>query len=327
MAAAEGACDVLVIGHDPAALLAALDCARIGLSVEVWIPDLTPDNEMPEGTAVDSAVAPAVFTHRGGIVAELLDGLGVDYRIEKPVSGEENLAGIPASPLSPYVRRELGSRSAWRVYFDRIKPVLTIGNEDNLVQLVRTRIGQKALEVLVNPALEELYGYSAGELTVDAVAPGLAQAMTRGGSLTTGVLEMMMADERVVQRVVVPGGTSAIVSALEAKLDYFAATIVHVCEPELELVREDGKPGFHARAEIAGDLIMDLDCGAVLVDPDVVAVPDDADLDRVGLVGYTAITPGLESAGKASIAAAIHVRRTILSDPENPPIGPSGFEG
>ena len=90
---------------------------------------------------------------------------------------------------------------------------------------------------------------------------------------------------------------------------------------------EINRPLYVCLRTLAYELIMDLDCGAVLVDPDVVAVPDHADLDRVGFVGYTAITPGLESAGKASIAAAIHVRRTILSDPENPPIGPSGFEG
>lgn len=327
MSAAPGACDILVVGKDPAALIAALDCARLGLSVEAWIVDLDLSTAEDEVETAEPVITPDVFSHRGGIVAGILDELGVPYEIEKPEPGQEELCGIPASPLSLFVRKKLGTAGAMRVYMDRIKPVLSIGNENNLNKLVTSRMGTKVRDQLVNPRLRELYNHTAEELTVDAVAPGLAQAMTRGGSLSTGVIEMMVSDERVVQSVVVPGGLPAIMDALTAKLEYFAATVIHVAEPELEIDREDAKPGFHARAEIAGELLIDLDCAAILYDPEVLAVSPEVDFDRVGRVGYSLKTPGLESASAASVAQAVHVRRAVLSDPENPPIGLSGFEG
>ena len=299
MAAAKSAnrCDVLAIGSDLAVFAAALDCARIGLKVDVWIPK------------ADENQGPANFSHRGGVVAEFLDQLGVAYEIIIPTPGEEEICGIPGNPFSLRVRKALGWGGAWRVYLDRIKPVLTIGTEPNLGKLVRTRMGDAALEKLVNPVVLERYGLPADELNVDAVAQGLSQSMPRGGSVSNGVLELIAEDARIVQRVVVPGGAEAITAAAIAKLEYFAATVSRVTDPTKKLATGYKK------------------AGVVLADFGDVELPEGIETERVAEVGISTENPGLERAIPASQHAALSMRRVLLSDPENPPVGTLSFEG
>lgn len=290
-------CDVLVIGSDLAVFAAAIDCARIGLKVDVWIPK------------TDENVGIANFSHRGGVVAGVLDDLGVDYEIEIPAVGDEEVCGIPANPFSPRVRSKLGWSGAWRVYLDRIKPVLTIGAEKNLAKLVRTRMGDAALQKLVNPVLLDRYGLPAEDLEVDAVAPGLPQAITRGGSLSNGVVELIAEDARIAQRVIVPGGLAAITSAAVAKLEYFSANVTRVSDPSKKLASGWKK------------------AGVVLADFGDVELPEGIDAQRVAEVGLCSEYPGLERAIPASQHAALGMRRVLLSDPEKPPIGTISFEG
>lgn len=290
-------CDVLVIGSDLASFVAAIDCARIGLKVDVWIPKL----EENTGTAD--------FSHRGGVVAEVLEELGVKFEIVVPAPGEEEVCGIPANPFSLRVRNAVGWGGAWRVYLDRIKPVLTIGAEQDLAKLVRTRMGEAALQKLVNPVLLERYGLPAEELSVDAVAPGLSQAITRGGSLSNGVAELLAEDPRVAQRVVVPGGLDEITQAAIAKLEYFSATVTRVSAPTKKLASGWKK------------------AGVVLADFGEVELPEGIDAERVAEVGLSSDYPGLERAIPASQHAALGMRRLLLSDPEKPPVGTISFEG
>ncbi|MEY4997879.1 MAG: hypothetical protein RLY59_1283 [Actinomycetota bacterium] len=300
MAAAKSSssrCDVLTIGSDLAAFIAAVDCARIGLKVDLWIPQ---DADFSQ---------PAIFSHRGGIVAKVLDDLEVDYEIVIPARGEEEICGIPANPFSPAVRKAVGWSGAWRIYLDRIKPVLTIGNETNLGTLVSQRLGETALSKLVNPVTIERYGYPAQELTVDSVAPGLAQALTRGGSLSNAVVELMLADHRIVERVVVPGGQQAILDAVLAKMEYFAEKVTRVADPTKKLSTAYKK------------------AGVILADFSDVTIPDGVDPHRIAEVGISSQLPGLESAIPASQHAALGMRRVLLSDPEKPPIGTLSFEG
>ena len=299
MATAKSAnrCDVLAIGSDLAVFAAALDCARIGLKVDVWIPK----EDENEGTAD--------FSHRGGVVATMLDELDVPYDIVIPAPGEEEVCGIPMNPFSQRVRSALGWGGAWRVYLDRIKPVLTIGAEQDLSKLVKTRMGDAALQKLVNPVLLERYGLPAEELEVDAVAPGLSQAITRGGSLSNGVAELVAEDARVAQRVVVPGGLSAITTAAISKLEYFSATVTRVSDPTKKLATGWKK------------------AGVILADFGEVELPEGIDTDRVTEVGLSSENPGLERAIPASQHAALSMRRALLSDPEKPPVGTLSFEG
>mgnify|MGYP000222799482 FL=1 len=290
-------CDVLVIGSDLASFVAAIDCARIGLKVDVWIPKQ------------EENVGTADFSHRGGVVAVVLEDLGVNFEIVVPAPGEEEVCGIPMNPFSLRVRNAVGWGGAWRVYLDRIKPVLTIGAEQDLAKLVRTRMGEAALQKLVNPVLLERYGLPAEELAVDAVAPGLSQAITRGGSLSNGVAELLAEDPRASQRVVVPGGLDEITQAAIAKLEYFSATVTRVSDPTKKLASGWKK------------------AGVVLADFGEVELPEGIDAERVAEVGLSSDYPGLERAIPASQHAALGMRRLLLSDPEKPPVGTISFEG
>lgn len=288
-------CDVLVVGSDVAALAAAVDCARIGLSVIVWIPQKATFSNKP-----------ALFTHRAGIVAGFLDMWNVPYRILKPDQGEQSICGIPGNPFSKKVVKTLGWAGAWRVYLDRIKPILTIGNEQNLAILVTSRMGSTAVNKLVNPATKKLYGTTADKLLIDDVAPGLAQAMTRGGSLSGGVLEQFVSDERVCELVVVDEGHEAIANALLAQLVYFAATVTRVENPTKKLET------FYKKASV------------FLLDFSDVQVPEGIDPQTVFEVGISSEKPGLEKAIPASLHSAVSARKQLLSDPEKPPIGLGG---
>lgn len=290
------ACDVLVVASDVAGLLSAIDCARIGLRVEVFL--------------IDEPASVRVYSHRGGIVAAACDELGVSYQLSIPARGEEVVAGIPANPFSSYVRSRVGWRGAWRVYRDRVKPVLTIGNETHFGKLVRNRLGDTVAENLVQPVITELYQRSIDELAVDQVAPGLAQAMTRGGSLTTGVLELIAADARVAQTLTVTAGADALQDASLAKLAYWGAPVHHTTSAKLE-------KQITSLVKFAG---------AVLCNPRLVTLPAKLAADRVAFVGLTEDNPGLETAIPASREAAASIRRLLLSDPEKPPIGPVDLE-
>lgn len=294
--AAAPACDVLVIAADLAALLAAIDCARIGLRVDVR---LTPD-----------PLPVLALSNREGVVAAACEELGVPFDVVEPAAGEYVVAGIPGNPFSHYVRDRVGWRGAWRVYADRLKPVFTIGNETNFGRLVRQRLGTQIAENLVQPTISAMYQRDMDELSVDSVAPGLAQAMTRGGSLTTGVLELVAADPRVAQTVAPHGGTAALRAAALNSLDYWGAAVTETTSAQLE----------RQLAKLVGT------ANAVLCDPRLATLPAYINPERVGIVGVTAEHPGLETAIPASRAAAATIRRVVLSDPDNPPIGPVEFD-
>ena len=93
--------DVAVVSRDPAALVAAWACARIGLRVIVL--------ELPDAELGDAP------SNAGGTVAQLCSDLGLAITIQEPPRGEENIYGIPGNPFSTSVRGALGWRGAWRI--------------------------------------------------------------------------------------------------------------------------------------------------------------------------------------------------------------------
>ena len=337
--------DVLVVGGDAASLVAALDCARIGLRVVVMAIEA-------------SAHRPTVFSNRDGVVASLLTELGVAFVVDESPIAQCSIDGIPATPFAPQVRALVGWRGAWRVYRDRITPLLTIGTETNLGALVRRRLGTAAVTALVDPSLRELYGRSADALSVAAVVPGLNQAMTRAGSLTTGVIELLLADPRLSQALKVEGGIAHIEAALREKLAFFAADVCDVADVHLTLreappTSPDVPPGFLAVAvavavaagqastpvsvsvsPIDGATSSTSDSApitvfahALLVNPEVASAPEGAPTELAGEAGINARYPGLESAAPASRAASAAIRRSLLSNPKRLPLGPLSLEG
>lgn len=320
--------DVLVVGSDAAALVAALDCARIGLRVVVFA---TPAAKH----------RPTVFSHRGGIVASFLTELEIAYTVREsgPTSGspaEGSIVGIPANPFAVNVRQSLGWRGAWRVYLDRVTPLLTIGAETNVGSIVRRRLGKAAVKTLVDPVLRELYGRTADEIPVAAVIPGLNQAMTRAGSLTTGIIELIMDDPRVAQTVEVAGGTRLIEAALRERLAFFSARIIDVTDVHLQVIEPASilatalplaEPGDSEDASVISREEISVVAHATLLNPEHVMAPKSPPEGLIAEVGVTQNLPGLEAAVPQSRAASAAIRRILLSNPERLPLGPLDSEG
>lgn len=196
---------VIVIGGGIGGLIAARECAKVGMRVTL----------LEQADAVGGAIRRAdvagvwvdagaeSFATRGGHVRTLLSELGLDDRIVAPEAGRAWLAGIPgvgAAPLpvggilgipsNPFqddVRRVIGWSGAWRAYLDRVRPPLTIGHQLSLGKLVASRMGAKVRDRLVAPVTTGVYSASPEDVDVDVAAPGLNAALTRVGSLSGAV--------------------------------------------------------------------------------------------------------------------------------------------
>lgn len=225
---------VIVIGGGVSGLVAARECAKVGLRVTVL-----------EATDVLGGVVRAAevggmtldvgaesFATRGGVVRDLLDELGLGADVVSPnpagawVAGvpgvgaaplpKGGVLGIPDNPFAPDVRRVIGWPGAWRAYVDRVRPPLTIGHAHSLGKLVRSRLGARVLDRLVAPVTSGVYSARPDDIDVDLAAPGLNAALTRTGSLTGAVAELRArrpqarpADAPASDVPVVPGAAKA----------------------------------------------------------------------------------------------------------------------
>lgn len=240
------AVDVVVIGGGIAGLVAARECLKVGLDTVVLearpeIGGCIASAEL-DGLRVD--VGAESFATRGGHVAQLIDELGLADSIVSPAGGGAWLAldggdggprfapmpktgvlGIPASPLANDVRAVIGTRAAIRAYADRLLPVLTIGRESNLGELVEKRMGRAVLDNLVAPIATGVYSADPRHLDVDVVAPGLNPAMTRAGSLSGAVSQLAASRPAGTAVQGLRGGMTTLVDALRASIEHFAGRI------------------------------------------------------------------------------------------------------
>ena len=199
---------VVVVGGGISGLVAALECAKVGMRVTVL------EASGAFGGVVRSAevggltldVGAESFATRGGVVRGLLDELGLGDQVVAPnaagawVAGVPGIGaaplpkggvlGIPDNPWAPDVRRVIGWAGAWRAYVDRLRPPLTIGHERSLGALVRSRMGARVLDRLVAPVTSGVYSARPDDIDVDLAAPGLNAALTRTGSLGGAVAEL-----------------------------------------------------------------------------------------------------------------------------------------
>jgi len=239
--------DVVVIGGGVAGLVAALECAKVGLQVAVLerrdgIGGCVGRIEL-DGLSLDSGAES--FATRGGAVAEVLESLGLTDDIEKPdpagawliMPGPNGTAdaapmprtgilGIPANPLGGDVRRIIGWRGAIRAYADRLTPILRIGRYRSLGHLVRSRMGAAVLDRLVTPISAGVYSSDPNVLDLDVVAQGLNEAMTRAGSLSGGVGQLVESRKAGSAVLGLRGGMHRLIDALAAELDRFGAEVV-----------------------------------------------------------------------------------------------------
>ncbi|POH67182.1 MULTISPECIES: protoporphyrinogen oxidase [Cryobacterium] len=240
--------DVLVIGGGVAGLVAARECAHLGLSVVVLETADAPGGAVAghevAGLRLDAGAES--FAVRGNTVAAFIADLGLTAEIIEPNPAgawlhlpphrpggapmsvplpKAGVLGIPGSPLAEDVRRAIGWSGALRAYADRLMPVLKIGREQSLGELVGKRMGTKVLERLVNPVAGGVYATAAADLEVDVVAPGLNRALTTAGSLSGAVTALRTAAPAGSAVRGLNGGMHRLVAALVTDLDTYDVEI------------------------------------------------------------------------------------------------------
>ncbi|GAA1541196.1 oxygen-dependent protoporphyrinogen oxidase [Microbacterium ginsengiterrae] len=240
---------VVVIGGGIGGLVAARECAKVGMQVTV----LESEGELGGairradlgGLTVDAGAES--YATRGGHVRALLDELGLGDRIVTPNPAgawlvgapgvdaaplpKGGILGIPVNPFADDVRRIIGWGGAWRAYVDRLRPPLTIGQERSLGTLVARRMGPKVRDMLVAPVTAGVYSADPDDVDTEIAAPGLNAALTRAGSLSGGVAQLIA--ERADRAAKAPGsavegvagGMSALVDALQADLQELGAVV------------------------------------------------------------------------------------------------------
>lgn len=196
---------VVVVGGGIGGLIAARECAKVGMQVTV-LEEADALGGAIRRVELDGVVVDAgaeSYATRGGTVRALVEELGLADRVVAPRAGGAWLAGIPgvgaaplpvggilgipANPFQEDVRRIIGWSGVWRAYLDRVRPPLTIGHQLSLGRLVASRMGAKVRDRLVAPVTTGVYSASPDDVDIDVAAPGLNAALTRVGSLSGAV--------------------------------------------------------------------------------------------------------------------------------------------
>lgn len=142
-------------------------------------------------------------------------GDGADLPL--PSSG---IVGIPGDPTAPEVLTALGEEGAARAAQDLTAPVdpALLSGPLSLGALVRDRLGDAALEVLVAPVVSGVHSADPDQLDVDVIAPGLRAGLERTGSLCRAAAALRSAAPSGSAVAGLPGGMNTLVSALLADL-------------------------------------------------------------------------------------------------------------
>lgn len=263
--------DAIVTGRSLPALQSALDLAEVGLRV-VLLHDSS-----------QAGARPCAERDPDGVIADFLK------RIAAPVAGaassepaaaakaiaavaappmllhgtewlrqaSPNVLGIPAVAIASETIAMIGSGGAFRAYLDRITPLLTVGKTQMLGELVRKRMGAKVRDRLVDPQVFERYGAESAEVEVAVATPGLNEALSRAGSLSTAVLAYAERNVARETRLTPALGTEALVRHMLQLLELYgvevrseqAISIVH--ESDCWQVQIESGDSLHARAIVA----------------------------------------------------------------------------
>ena len=325
---------VVVAGGGVAGLVAALECAKVGIRVTVIeASDRLGGSirtEEIDGLAVDLVAdgfalgAPALDT--------LIDELGLRDAVE-PAAGDAiavavgspdalrvarlpvGLAGIPANPWSDDARRIIGWRGAWRAYLDRLRPPLTIGREQSLGALVRTRMGVRVRDRLVAPLAFGRFGVDVDDVDADLAVPGLSTALTRAGSLA-GAISQLLPDGPAPSRATLRGGMGRLVDALAGRLADLEVEI-RTGARVAGLHRDD--VGWTVRIENAAPdaaaSAPDADSVAQASDPDATGAPD-PDATPTGQVIADVVIIATDGDAAASLLASAGISFAAPASPQ-----------
>lgn len=320
---------VAVIGGGISGLVAALECAKLGFKVTVFeasdnfggavrSAELSPVSGDASGEGQSEAKSIRVdtgaesYATRGGHLAKLIDELALESEVTRPnpqgawVSGPGfaaplptgSILGIPGNVWDPSVRKIIGWDGVARAYLDRLRPPLTIGVQHSLGDLVKSRMGKKVADYLVAPVVTGVYSAPISDIDVTVAAPGLSEAMTRTGSLSGGVSQLIDAREAEgASAKTAPGGAVAglrggmwrLVDALLKRLTDYEVTLLSQTRVAALLREASGdRDGWRLLAEGFEDDEFALFDGIVLATPQQAAA---ALLADVG-VSLAALHPG-----------------------------------
>lgn len=227
---------VVVVGGGMAGVVAALECARLGLRVTLIEAGPHLGGSLDRAALADLTVDAAAdgLPASAKTLATLIDEVGLTGDLETARDDElwlgagpngpapapaETVLGIPANPWAEDVRRHIETRGAWRAYLDRVRPPLTVGRRRSLGELVSSRMGERVRDRLVAPYVLAVHGVAPEFIDVDAAAPSLNPALTRTGSLSGAVAQTLRAGSP--RRQAPRGGLFRLIDALDARLrDY-----------------------------------------------------------------------------------------------------------
>lgn len=310
---------VVVIGGGVAGLVAARECAKVGMPVTVLERDDAFGGSIRtaelDGLRLD--VGAESFATRGGHVRELITELGLDAVVTAPTPGGAwltgipgtadaplpagGILGIPANPFQDDVRRIIGWSGAWRAYLDRVRPPMTIGHAQSLGKLVASRMGARVRDRLVAPVTAGVYSAHPDDVDLDAAAPGLNAALTRTGSLSGGVAALR---EEQAARAQAPG------SAVQGLVGGMGVLIDALCESLQSLGAE-----LRTGATVTG-LERDESRWRVHIDTASDEVETDGGATDTELEATAVIVAAPESVARVLLADVIEGGHEVSSAPE-----------
>lgn len=204
---------VVVIGGGMAGLVVALDLAKAGRQPMVLESDdqcggvvsahrvagLTLDAGAESYATARPAVADLIVELglTDSIVQPNPTGAWVRYRAGAAPLPANGFLGIPGRPWAADVRRVIGLPGALRCSLDTVLPARAgIPADTSLGGVVRSRMGRRVLDRLVEPVAGGVYAADPDTLEVATVAPGLSAALVTAGSLAAAARSLRTGSER-----------------------------------------------------------------------------------------------------------------------------------
>lgn len=302
-------CDVRVLGSSVAGVVVALECARLGLAVELVA------HELPSfpATSADAEGGWRWFAETFDLEPIVPISSPVDVVIGR--SGEpvpvpsESILGIPSSPLSEEVVMAVGQRAASRAYLDRLKPVLTIGKTHRLGDLVDARMGKAVRMIVVEPLVREHFGVPSSDLDVAIAIPGLNEAITRTGSLSTAVLARLPEHAEAEQHYRIAQSAVSSLETVKRLLNYWNVQL-RIVPPEENLVSDQAPI---ARATVSADLAVAAEQSTLL---EAVGLREVAMRTRAELVTHEVVPPVIRAVSSVDgVEWSLRVHDTLPGQP------------
>ncbi|MBT1035892.1 hypothetical protein KJY78_05985 [Canibacter sp. lx-45] len=227
--------DAVVVGNSLVAYAAAMQLASVNLKVTLIAPKDSTGSASDARPVTDATGLITNFLAQNSAKSPqnaAITALPVKPELWLPpaVGGtqfirvpEPQLGGIMAAPLTSAAKKLLGgTKNSARAYFDRFKPVLTLGKTQSLLELVKVRQGKTAA-ALIAPGLRTQYATDPHKVLADLALPGINTALTRTGSLSGAVLTLSAAAASA--KIVPRQGWRALKSALAHKLELYNVNI------------------------------------------------------------------------------------------------------